>query len=735
MEVTIIKLIQKFILASVFLVLLAMSLSSVNSANVTFTGLNTTSEIQNVINTTNYDIVLEGQFNNLSTINITRNIRISGNNATITRNASGTNNLILFNITAFNVTIENLKIIGYNTAIVSNSSNILIQNNQITQNSQTSANNYATINITTNDDLNNVKIKNNVISTSRTNATGIHLSSNHGSLYNNIIFNNTITTAMGGAHGIYLSSYQGSLYNNDIYSNDIITTQSANAYGIYLRSENGNIANNNISRNNVTTRNDHGIYLITQSGNIDNNLISYNNVLINIPSNATGSIRGIFLSANNNGANITNNNLSNNNIKIDTTGTAPSRGIELYTNNGRIDNNTISANNILMNTANTNSYGMYIYGFTGNVRNVNIHGNDIVVNCTAIYVGTTSNSYTISNVNISYNRILTDKVFINLNRAGINNTASANWFGNNTPDMNKFVNVDVLSYYVVNAIAVKNNALVGENWTIKYMFYLNNTNETGDSSKLPFFKASLLNSSNEKIDERIAYDNGIWNIAIEYPKTDEFTIILDNEIINLNEFVANKGQTNIIMEIEGDIAINNTVVINGILKDSQGNVLANKNIRFIVDGELIETGFTDSNGKVSFNYTFNNFKDYNFQLAFEGNDDYEASINNTNFTIVETSNNVTINEEPDFIAPDNTENGVYDDNQALKISRNSPDHLGKDNGIKNAVANESKSSNNSDIPLNSNVSVKASMNNTGIPIALVLLVLIANIGLLVYKRK
>jgi len=103
---------RKIILFSFFLVLVFLSLSSVTSADVIVTGSNTTTEIQSIISGGTEDIVLEGNFNNLSTLNINRSIKISGNNAIITRNSSVSGSLTLFNITASNVIIENLIIRG-----------------------------------------------------------------------------------------------------------------------------------------------------------------------------------------------------------------------------------------------------------------------------------------------------------------------------------------------------------------------------------------------------------------------------------------------------------------------------------------------------------------------------------------------------------------------------------------------------------------------------------------------
>jgi len=575
------------ILFAVLFLTLFLSLSSVNSAGITVTGSNTTSEIQNVITNTNYDIVLEGEFNNLSTLNINRdNIKISGKNAIITRNTSGTNNP-LFNITAINVTIENLIIRGYNTAITSNTSDITIRNNRISSTS-------TAINISTNTDLRDVVIKNNNISTTGTNSYGISLSSNSANLHGNIISHNNINTSAGNAIGIYLYANGGDSYGNTISNNNVSTApNAANAHGIYLFVNNGDLYNNDILANTVRTRSAHGIYLrIDNGGTMENNNVSYNNVFVNVATQTNST--GIFLNLNSRGI-MNNNVVSKNNIEGIVTYTintnAGARGVDLQVRTGNMTNNVISYNNISINITNgPNSYGIFPYVFTGNMGNTHIYGNNIYANCTAIRVGSSSGT---NHLNVSYNRILTSGMFITLDGSiGVNNTASANWFGNNTPDMNRFINIDVLSYYVVNATPIKNTGLVGENWTINYTFYLNNTNNVGDYNKLPFFQAILLNASNDQIGSKIAHNTGIWNLSIEHPETNTFTIVLDNEVILLDIFSSQegeypqeedsqggensqKGDTDSSIDSDSELIINKNVNYSTASKNTQGNTSTN----------------------------------------------------------------------------------------------------------------------------------------------------------------
>lgn len=63
---------------------------------------------------------------------------------------------------------------------------------------------------------------------------------------------------------------------------------------------------------------------------------------------------------------------------------------------------------------------------------------------------------------VSYNRILTDGSLIVLNQIGSNNTVFSNWFGNNTLDLSKIVNLTMSNWIVINLKTLSNNVLVGD---------------------------------------------------------------------------------------------------------------------------------------------------------------------------------------------------------------------------------------------------------------------------------
>lgn len=306
----------------------------------------------------------------------------------------------------------------------------------------------------------------------------------------------------------------------------------------------------------------------------------------------------------------------------------------------------------------------------------------------------------INDTYISYNRILDDdSYFISVaNRNTFNNNiAIANWFGNNTPDLvNKFLNILVINYCVVNATAIKNTGVVGENWLINYTFYLNGTNDRGNYENLPFFKSQLFNDSS-LIEERVAYNNGDWSIPIEHPSIENFSVVLDYEKIEFENFISEKGKSKLDIDVIGKPTINNTITINSVLKNIQGKILANKKVTLLVNGKVIESKNTDSNGKVSFYYTFSSAGTYTFQLIFEEDFDYNSA----------QSNELTLDVvEPPIPnpTPNNTTNNTNNTNKANEV---------KHNNYQDA---------------------HASMKETGIPILAILLVVLSCLGIFVSKK-
>lgn len=421
-----------------FILLLFISLTGVSSA--TFNNTSSTEDIQKFIDNNSSDnkLILDGKFNNLSTLNINRPMKISGNNnAIITKSSSNTSN-ILFNITVPNVIIENLMIKGYDKAIFSNKGNITIQNNQI----------YSTnvaIDIDNHDeDISGVIIKNNKISTIETYSYGISLYGYNGAVRNNNITNNIIETFDDSSIGIDVNSMYGIVNNNNIYGNTI-RTKGIYAYGIRLNGGYTTASNNNLYENNIYTkgRASNGIYIYAWLNN------SYNKIYNNI-------------------------------IQIDDW----ADGIAL---------------NSILNSV---------------INNIDIFSNDIIVKDRGIYIYADN----ISGLNVSYNRIISENLIIELSSKSIDRTDSenrffANWLGTNNPDISKIININMINYYVFNVTLKTNKNYVGDNWIFDYKFILNDTNDTGDLDKLPTFN-TIFTDDKDNILRTVLAKSGLVYVPI-----------------------------------------------------------------------------------------------------------------------------------------------------------------------------------------------------------------------------
>jgi len=85
----------------------------------------------------------------------------------------------------------------------------------------------------------------------------------------------------------------------------------------------------------------------------------------------------------------------------------------------------------------------------------------------------------------------------------------------------------------------------------------------------------------------------------------------------------------------------NTVTISAVLKNIQGEVLANKPLNIIFEGSIIETIITDADGRVPLTRTFANSGSYVFLFTFDGDEDYEGSNHTLNINVPKEKTNIT----------------------------------------------------------------------------------------------
>lgn len=244
-----------------------------------------------------------------------------------------------------------------------------------------------------------------------------------------------------------------------------------------------------------------------------------------------------------------------------------------------------------------------------------------------------------NNIVINYNRIFNNTNY-NLNNHESNVDANYNWWGSNT--ISGVIGANLNNYYVVSANAIKNKDVLGGNWTINYNLYLNGTNNIFGVEFLPDFIFNLIDSSHNTIYSQSAKDSGIFSIPITKIINETHYILVDNELISLGTLTSEKIKTDIDMNISGNKKINETLIISGNIKDQFGENLNNKTIYLIVNGKIVATGHTNTHGNIVFNYTLLNNGKYNFQLRFDGEENYTDSSNSQNFDIAKTKTTIHI---------------------------------------------------------------------------------------------
>ncbi|KZX14502.1 hypothetical protein MBCUT_20740 [Methanobrevibacter cuticularis] len=283
----------------VLAILVCFTLSSVSAGSYDFTNSSNTQDFQNLIDN-DIDDELEinltsGSYTNLGQINITRNATIQGkNNPVITGPGSG----ILFNITTPNVRIINLTIIGYDTAISSNSSDLTIMGNNITTSG-------ISINLTSSgEDLTGISIKDNIIVSSIANsdhgAVFVHAPDYSGAVIDVSFINNNITSnGTSNSNGVRFytigCSFDLIFENNNItgtYSSVYLITDSSNnsqftfnnnnitgaTYGVYLRARSSNNTNITFTNNNITGTDAYGYGVYLGASDTNNTNITFTNI-------------------------------------------------------------------------------------------------------------------------------------------------------------------------------------------------------------------------------------------------------------------------------------------------------------------------------------------------------------------------------------------------------------------------------------------------------------------------
>ena len=115
---------------------------------------------------------------------------------------------------------------------------------------------------------------------------------------------------------------------------------------------------------------------------------------------------------------------------------------------------------------------------------------------------------------------------------------------------------------------------------------------------------------------------------------------------NQTSFNVRKINTNLSIDTIDDTTIGSDITISGILKDEFGNLLANKEIIIIINGQEYTTT-TDNDGKYNYTYMVNTLDQNTVIVNYLGDNKYSSSSNQTSFNVRKINTNLSINDVND----------------------------------------------------------------------------------------
>ncbi|MBZ9570944.1 Ig-like domain-containing protein [Methanobrevibacter sp. TMH8] len=267
-----------------------------------------------------------------------------------------------------------------------------------------------------------------------------------------------------------------------------------------------------------------------------------------------------------------------------------------------------------------------------------------------------------------------------------------------------------------NSTTIENNTIVDNNGTgilnRGYNTTISGNNITNNNGN------GITNTGNANIENNIIYgniDNGVNNGGN--------ATIRDNDITNNGNALNNTGylggsnntnrhQTSLLMTT---IILSNKVTITVTATDNKGNPIINRIINFYVNGELVGTATTNSNGIAQFTYTATQSGTYNILATID------------NFTIETNPILTEIYSESNI-----SENILIKINDEREIPTPTPNPTPTPKKPKNPDSPNPKNDPNK----TSNKPVAtAAMKETGIPINLILLVLLSCLGIIIRKKQ
>ena len=452
---------------------------------------------------------------------------------------------------------------------------------------------------------------------------GIHTNGNTFIINGTTIINNNSLTAnhnenLGNGGGI---SVLGSNFIID-GTTTISENRASNGGGIYANVNGLTITGNTNVNNNYVFHGGGGIHLqgnnmiITGNTNIYNNTAGTIGITVHI-----GSGGGIISSHATNVTITGNTNINDNK--------ATNAGGGIYNFNSNLTINGININNNIAN------YGEAIY----NAGTLYSHNNILSGNATFLILN--ANTLYLNNNTMISNNI--EKVY---NSGTVISNIILTFNNNITID----ANVDENLVFNATIVDDKGNVIVGQN--------------------VGFVIESNLNQNVS------VFNSGYYLLSHTFNQAGVY-ILNGNYVGGTNVTVKSgiikiiKIQTNNELHIPAEITIGDTVTIESILTDENGNAMVGETIEFFLNGQSIGTAVTDANGVAKITYTFNNDGDFIVTSEFSGTATHEGSTATNNTKIVKIETFITIIVEGDEITVILTDNnGNKLSNQIITLTMN-----------------------------------------------------------------
>ncbi|OQD58829.1 adhesin-like protein, partial [Methanobrevibacter arboriphilus JCM 13429 = DSM 1125] len=152
-------------------------------------------------------------------------------------------------------------------------------------------------------------------------------------------------------------------------------------------------------------------------------------------------------------------------------------------------------------------------------------------------------------------------------------------------------------------------------------------------------------------------------ITVSYVGNDNYT-----SFTNATNFSVAKNGANSSINIPSNIKVEDSIIIDGVLADENGNPIANTTITVIIDGENFNVT-TAENGSWNINYTPTYAGEFTINLTWEGNENYTSFNNNTNFNVTKLATYSSIDLSGDFrVGKTTVISGVLLDEEGNKIA-------------------------------------------------------------------